>query len=247
MSASVAQHLHRRLCWPDADCCLRTRWPSSMQASTCSMAGACRKRFAVQLAQITGHVFDLVLNVVAYVPFGAMLAGQFARRMVRHAGGPDRIAHRGPWRVVVDQHGTDANDAAATRELAAGCVHQRPGHVGWGRIRLERCGPTLAGAPLRARDRWMLPSACVRKAGVILCLAWLFAQLNPLVPLFDAGEFAPPRLANGAHDPYELWVYLPFAFGTLLNACAFALFLSLVLRPGRFLLAGVTPHGRSVL
>ncbi|MBL8512755.1 MAG: hypothetical protein JNJ55_02095, partial [Betaproteobacteria bacterium] len=92
------------------------------------------------------------------------------------------------------------------------------------------------------REHWMLPSGA-RKAAVILCLAWMFAQLNPLVPLFDAGEFVPPRTADaGLHpqDPYDAWIFLPFAFGTLLNACAFALFLSLVLKPGSRLFAGLT-------
>lgn len=240
MSASVAQHLHRAPLLAGRG--LLFAYTLAIVYASLNPFYGWRMPEAILLFSWPKYwsVFDLVLNVVAYVPFGAMLAGQFARRMA--PGTPeDRIALR---TVVLGAL------LSISMELMQTMLPQRVsspldvftnalGTLAGAGFVLSAAGQRWQAHLLRARDRWMLPSR-VRKAGVILCLAWLFAQLNPLVPLFDAGEFVPPRLANGAHDPYELWVYLPFAFGTLLNACAFALFLSLVLRPGRFLLAGVT-------
>ena len=183
--------------------------------------------------------FDLVLNILAYVPFGAMVAGQFAQRV-----GPGVSAGRIALRTLVL-----GALLSICMELMQTMLPQRVsspvdvltnalGTLGGAVFVLSAAGRRWQLRLSEARDRWMLPSA-FRKAAVILCLAWLFAQLNPLVPLFDAGEFMTPRAASAARDPYEPWTFLPFAFGTALNACAFALFLSLVLRPGRRTIAGV--------
>lgn len=183
--------------------------------------------------------FDIALNVLAYVPFGAMVAGYLSQRMTVDTPS-DRIALR---TIVL------GTVLSVSMEILQTMLPQRvssPLDV------LTNSMGTLAGAVfvlsdaghrwqvqlMGTRDRWMQPSR-MRKAAIILCLAWLFAQLNPLVPLFDAGEFVPPHLTKEPHDPYEPWVFLPFAFGILLNACGFAMFLSLVLRPGRRLIAGV--------
>jgi VanZ family protein len=184
-------------------------------------------------------IFDLVLNVLAYIPFGAMVAGQFARRMDSSTPA-GRIALR---TLVL------GSLLSIFMELLQTMLPQRVsspfdvftnalGTIAGAAFVLSTAGQRWQAHLMDARDRWMQPSR-VRKAGLILCLAWLFAQLNPLVPLFDAGEYVPPRTVPSVHDPYDPWIFAPFAFGTALNACAFALFLSLVLRPGRRLLIGV--------
>ncbi len=183
--------------------------------------------------------FDIAVNVLAYIPFGAMVAAQFAKSMA-----PDASAARVAWRTLVL-----GAVLSVCMEMLQTLLPQRVsspvdvltnafGTLAGALFVLSTAGHRVQTRLTHALDRWLRPSR-MRKAGVILCLAWLFAQLNPLVPLFPAGEFVPPHLANDPHDPYEPWIFAPHAIGVLLNAGAFALFLSLVLRPGRRLLAGV--------
>ncbi|MBL8519798.1 MAG: VanZ family protein [Betaproteobacteria bacterium] len=183
--------------------------------------------------------FDLALNVLAYVPLGALLAGHYART-VSDAGSSTRIALRALamgtlWSVAMELLQTLLPQRVSS---PADVAANAGGVLGGALMVLSGSGRWLQARMIRARNRWLVP-ARRRDLGLLLCVAWLFAQLNPLVPLFDAGEVVPRQWAHAALDASDPVLLLPVSLGILLNACAFALFLSLVLRPGRRLVAGV--------
>jgi hypothetical protein len=58
----------------------------------------------------------------------------------------------------------------------------------------------------------------------------MLAQLNPAIPMFEAGFVAIAFQSGSSQSAYDAWVLLPQAFGVALNVTAFALFLSVLVR-----------------
>ena len=180
--------------------------------------------------------FDVLLNVAAYAPFGAMCAALMRQRF---AVGSPRI---------------NQNVHAWWLTLAAGAVLSLgfevlqaflPGRVSSVVDLLSNTAGAAAGAALvlaapgklivRAWRNWReqhFLSTNETGWGLILLAVWIFAQLNPAIPFFEAGHIANPFDAANAH-PYDPLVLLPQAVGISLNVCGFVLFVSLLMRPGR--------------
>ncbi|MEQ1518052.1 MAG: hypothetical protein ABL931_16350, partial [Usitatibacteraceae bacterium] len=66
--------------------------------------------------------------------------------------------------------------------------------------------------------------------GLLLLGVWIFAQLNPAIPFFEAGHIANPFDAASV-SPYNPSVLLPQAVGITLNVCGFVMFVLLLMRP----------------
>ena len=186
--------------------------------------------------------FDVILNVAAYAPFGAMLAAllrQHARiatfKITHHVQiwwltvalsmtlsfGYEMLQAFLPGRVssVVDLL---ANTAGAA--LGAALVLAAPGRLligGWRLWREQRFSSSN-------ETGW----------GLILLGCWIFAQLNPAIPFFEAGHIANPFDAANAH-PYNPLILLPQATGIMLNVCGFVLFVALLMRPDRSVMLNV--------
>jgi VanZ family protein len=186
-------------------------------------------------------VFDIVLNVFAYAPFGALLAtGKLAT-----TAATARAARR--HRVVVETTVVGMALSVAM-ELAQTMLPQRVsspldvvanGAGAWlgAMVVSSRWGRDGVAALLRWRNRWVLPSR-THTWGLMLLGAWFVAQMNPLVPLFESGQFVNPfvPLQDDADEPRH---FLPYAGGVALNVAGFAWLLSLLFRPGARVVHGV--------
>jgi hypothetical protein len=76
-------------------------------------------------------------------------------------------------------------------------------------------------------------SGMVGDWGLLLLALWFFAQLNPAIPFFEAGNFINPLVPVERPNPYDMPVLAPQAIGIALNVGGFALFASLLLDPHR--------------
>ena len=186
--------------------------------------------------------FDVIINVMAYAPFGALLAA-----LLRE--GP-RIS---TFRLSHDQQiwlRTVALSAALSFgfellqaflpgrvssfvDLLANTVGAAAGAA----LVLAAPGRLLIGRWRQWRHRHFLIS---NEAGwgLILLGSWIFAQLNPAIPFFEAGHIANPFDAASAH-PYNPLILLPQAIGITLNVCGFALFVALLMPPNRTIMLNV--------
>lgn len=186
--------------------------------------------------------FDVILNIAAYAPLGAMLAA-LVRQRVKIAN--FRLTRDAQiWLVTV------AASAALSLgfELLQACL---PGRVSSFVDLLANATGGAAGAALvlaapgrmliGAWRRWRqlhFSSSNETSWGLILLGAWIFAQLNPAIPFFEAGNIANPFDAANAH-PYSPLVLLPQAVGIMLNVCGFVLFVALLMRPARTMMLNV--------
>ena len=66
--------------------------------------------------------------------------------------------------------------------------------------------------------------------GLVLILIWLLAQINPSVPFFEAGNMINRLTASWKVNPYAPLFLIPQIVGIGLNACGFALFVSVLLK-----------------
>jgi len=180
--------------------------------------------------------FDVVLNVLAYIPLGGMLAGMQLRGPRRR----DRSLQLG--RVLVRA----VLAGFALSALMEGLQTLLPMRVSSPADLIANTAGTFigAGALVSRRGRAMLARSLrwrhhyfargdAAAWGLLLLAAWLFAQLNPVIPFFEAGNIAGPVESLVAPAAYDALVLLPQAVGITLNVCGFALFLSLLLHPHR--------------
>jgi VanZ family protein len=166
--------------------------------------------------------FDVALNVVFYMPLGALgcliLRGTHdawrARVLAVGACAAFSISMEGlqlyvPGRVA-SLYDVAANAAGA---FAGTLVFADPVHA-------------LVTQPLaRARER-LVASGGWGDAGLVLVVLWLLAQLNPALPFFEAGNIG----GDGAPGPGD---YLVTAASVALSVTGFGLFVSVVLKgPG---------------
>jgi VanZ family protein len=185
--------------------------PLRFPALDAVVAYAVRPRYVV--------AFDVVLNVLAYMPLGLLAALYFARE-----------GHRGPAIARAVAFGAALSFAMESCQLFI------PGRVASIYDIAANAAGTLAGAiafadpfysvltrPLgRWREEVFVPGAA-GDAGLMLVALWLIAQLNPTLPFFGAGNIAAPGEAlayGGALD----------AVSVALAIAGFGLFVSAILR-----------------
>jgi len=186
--------------------------------------------------------FDILLNVLAYLPLGGMLAAMQMRSPRR----PERTLY--PLRVM-------ARTVLAGFALSTGMESLQtmlPGRVSspidllantagtliGASVLLNRWGRTLLALAFRWRRRYFMRGD-VCGWGLLLLGAWFFAQLNPVIPFFEAGHIANPFDTAASQTAYDPLILLPQSVGITLNVCGFSLFLSLLLRPGRRVILNV--------
>lgn len=180
--------------------------------------------------------FDVILNVLAYLPFGGMLAAMQMRapRWRDRTDEPIRVL---AWTVFAGFALSATMESLQTMlpvrvsspiDLVANTVGTFMGASAlvsrWGRALLVRI--------LRWRYlHFARGDEC--SWGLLLLAAWFFAQLNPVIPFFEAGHIANPFDVAASQTPYDPLILLPQAVGITLNVCGFALFLSLWLQPSK--------------
>jgi len=182
---------------------------------------------------------DLIVNFLAYIPFGGLLAGwAMRRRSVLSAVGIAIFA---------------GMSVSATMELAQAFL---PSRVSSSVDLLSNTAGAALGAALlgwlgsferlvvalaRFRGRVLMPGSAI-DAGVALMAIWLVAQTNPSLPLMAAGIVDNPLVrpwnaaigTDGSIDPEHI--------GIAFNLCGVALFASTLGRTRRsaFVLAVAT-------
>jgi len=174
-------------------------------------------------------LFDVLLNVIAYMPLGLLAARHFARgRSVASgialavAAGIALSVTMELLQLFVPGRVTSLPDVAAN---AAGTL----------------AGAVLNAGPVRSlalerlealRERIVIPGA-YGDMGLVLVALWLIAQLNPALPFFEAGSIADRVAAQtgiSIADPIALWLE---GVGVAISVAGFGLFLSVLLREPR--------------
>ncbi len=193
-------------------------------------------------------IFDIVINVAAYIPLGAMMAAIWRFRARRRLG-PRAMT------TTVDIQAWLISVIAATLlsfllEYAQSFL---PGRVSsmfdWVANALgAMCGAIVVLVPPGRRaiaqiEQWRHRHFCYgveTEWGLLLLAIWFFAQLNPAIPFFEAGNVvnsatnSVPLTSLGIDDkphPYDPLFLLPQAVAITFNVCGFALFISLLLHP----------------
>ena len=193
-------------------------------------------------------IFDIGINAVAYAPLGALIAAIWRFRARRRLGSrnvptsvdvqawvisvagavalsfcleylqsflPGRVSSMLDWA---------ANSFGAV--LGATAVLVPPGRAALAQVELWRHRHFAYGS----ETEW----------GLLLLALWLFAQLNPAIPFFEAGNVVNtaagmnpliPFAFDDHPHPYDPLFLLPQAVAITFNVCGFALFLSLLLHP----------------
>lgn len=162
--------------------------------------------------------FDIWVNVLAYVPFGALAAYRFRLQ-----------GHRRPIVLAL----AVASALSLFLEACQLFIPTRVGTVfdvianvagaGIGVLTLVEPGYSLVTVPLREmRDR-LFVSGLWGDAGLVLVVLWLLAQLNPALPFFGAGN-----IVEGAEDRGDL--ALLHVIAVAMSICGFALFVSALMR-----------------
>ena len=186
--------------------------------------------------------FDVLINIAAYAPLGAMLASLLRQR-----------AQTGSLKLA-DSVQIWCFTLAASATLSLGFELLQaflPGRVSSAFDLLANAfGAALgAGLVLAAPGRLLIAAwrqwrhrhfaaGDMTGWGLILLALWIFAQLNPAIPFFEAGHIANPIEAGNTH-PYDPLVLLPQAVCIMLNVCGFALFVALLLLPNRAVMLNV--------
>lgn len=177
--------------------------------------------------------FDVFINVVAYLPFGYLLAGRALRGQSFEISTRDGLR----WWIIATLAG------AALSLLLEFLQSYLPGRVSSPVDVLANAMGAAIGAMavLLSPGQHLLRRAIVWRYryfstaplvdwGLLLLLVWFVAQLNPAIPMFEAGFIAIAFQDGAAQNVYDAWVLLPQALGIALNVTAFALLLSVLLR-----------------
>lgn len=178
--------------------------------------------------------FDTVLNVLAYLPLGALLSA----RAYRHLRGT-------PAAAALARIGAQAVALAFLLSLALELLQAMlPPRVSSPLDLIANTAGAGLGAlamliapgrsALAGAERWRRRRFAAEREtdwGLLLLALWLFAQLNPAIPFFEAGNYLNPLSPGERPDPYDARILLPQATGIALNVAGFALFASLLLHP----------------
>lgn len=181
--------------------------------------------------------FDIVLNAIVYIPLGGMLAAMRTRapRQTGRSGSAlnvlTRVALAGfALSVIMESLQTMLPVRVSSPvDLIANTAGTLIGAM----VLVTRWGRALLALVLKWRQRHFAPGdEC--GWGLLLLATWFVAQLNPVIPFFEAGHIANPvdlSVLSIATTPYDHpLILLPQAVGITLNVCGFALFVSLLMR-----------------
>lgn len=176
--------------------------------------------------------FDIVVNVVAYAPLGGLLVERHLQKS--HEAAEPLVMTRIWWHSVLA-----GALLSLVMEILQAFLPLRVSSpidlltntagtaIGAG-LMTSTFGRTIVTHAMTWRERYFVQQ---RETGwgLLLLAAWFFAQMNPVIPFFEAGHIANPFDVAAAQNPYDLLVLLPHAVGVALNVCGFALFTSLLL------------------
>jgi VanZ family protein len=186
--------------------------------------------------------FETALNVFAYLPLGGMLAAILMRSLPRR----DRTYD---WfRVLVTAVSAGFVMSATMEALQTmlpvrvsspvDLIANTMGALIGASFLVSRWGRRALAWTLRGRRRHFARGDA-SAWGLLLLAGWFFAQLNPVIPFFEAGHIANPFDVAASQAPYDLLILLPQSVGITLNVCGFALFLSLLLHPRKRVILNV--------
>jgi len=166
--------------------------------------------------------YDVIMNVVAYAPLGALAFLQFA---------PGRAHWSARWRAVLLGAALSlAMEACqffvATRVASILDVLANTAGAFAGTLLFFRPIERVAMVPLaRLRERLFIEGGA-GDTGIVLVILWLLAQLNPALPFFEAGNIVDasgPMLAD----------FIVTTVSVALSVAAFGLFVSVLLKAER--------------
>ncbi len=166
--------------------------------------------------------FDVAMNVVAYLPLGALAILHFL---------PGRRHWDARWRAVLVGAALSVSMEAcqffiATRVASVSDILANTAGTFLGTLLFLRPLERAAVAPLAAlRDRLVIPGGA-GDTGCFLVVLWLLAQLNPALPFFEAGNLV------DATGPL-LYDFVVTTISVALTLAAFGLFVSVLLAADR--------------
>jgi VanZ family protein len=175
--------------------------------------------------------FDIVINVAAYAPLGGLLALWWTQRHaydeIPQAFGVSLVSGFILSVCLELLQGWLPARVSSPADVLANTVGSAAGALA---VLLPAGRRSIA---LMIKLRWRYVSAHrLADWGLLLLLAWWFAQLNPAIPIFEAGLMSAHIIdpVGAAASPYDLLVLLPQALGVALNVTALALFISVLTR-----------------
>ena len=180
--------------------------------------------------------FDIVLNVLAYIPLGALVAAIWRQHVGR--GAQPQLAGWA-WSIALAIGIALSGVLEVVQSMLPGRVSSL---LDW----LTNIGGTMLGAvavtsaPGRAvlarlnfwRYQVFAPGSQTGW-GLLLLALWGFAQLNPAIPFFEAGSVVSHAATDVRVPSYDPLYLLPQAVGIAFNVCGFGLMISLVLAPAQ--------------
>lgn len=163
--------------------------------------------------------FDVLLNVVAYIPLGVLARLHFATRASRLPPAVMAIALGAALSFAMEVAQLFIpNRVASIQDVAANTAGTLIGV-----LLLADPVYSLATRPLGELRERLLIAGAWGDAGMVLLALWLIAQLNPALPFFGAGNIASSGLASQETALLQ-WA----AVG--MSVCGFGLFVSALLR-----------------
>jgi VanZ family protein len=177
-------------------------------------------------AYVTG--FDLVANVLGYLPYGFLGMAALRPRLPSRAA----LALVALSGALVSLLLEAAQSYLPTRVAASLDVAANLGGVLAGALIAAAFLPRLhASHPLRRLRALFLPGAAI-DTGLVLLALWLFTQLNPATLLFAAGDLRDLLAAGaGRARPPQFFVAIE-AITAAANLVSVGLLLSALVRPG---------------
>jgi VanZ family protein len=174
--------------------------------------------------------FDVLINVAAYVPLGMLLALASERALQGRSRlvWPSAVAALLSLALELTQAWLPGRVSSPVDLLA----NSAGGVLGaWAALSVVGYTTREWLASFRARE--CNPSAFT-DWGLMLIAVWLVAQLNPAIPIFEAGLVAGfPETPLTIDNPYDAAVLMPQVLGIALNVTAMALLISLITHPAR--------------
>lgn len=158
---------------------------------------------------------DVAFNVAAYVPFGLLLTLAFRSRGDRGRAMAKAVAIAAGFSLSMEV----AQLFVAGRVSSMVDFITNTAGAAIGSAAFIDPFYSLVTRPLGAlRERQLIPGAW-GDAGLVLLVLWLFAQMNPALPFFGAGD-----VARGIEADYGALQWAAVAMGI----CGFSLFLSVL-------------------
>src|SRR4030095_12214861 len=169
--------------------------------------------------------YDLILNTVAYLPFGF-----FVGLMPRRGGGASRTAIDPVTRARLSLSMEAVQMSLPPRHASVADLISNSSGAALGGVlaALFARSPTAGHRLSSARERWFLPGAA-GDIGLSLLAIWLAVQANPGIPLFAAMYDAAARPLSGP-IPHDLAATLVESAQSAFQLLGVGLFVALLMR-----------------